>query len=523
MSKSKDIRLREDHDLITIHDQIRIGDKILAISEHKEEMDQLISLCQKASISLENLCLRSFPFTPSFIEQNEKILDWNYLSMNKNLAWSEDLIERYHERWDWEKLSLNPSLPWSFKLIKRYTDRWCWHDLLGCNEGIDWSEELVDKLELGEKIIEFEAYHLPISTKMIERYERKWDWEKLSEKADLDWSIPFLRRYRQYWNWEKVVKSVELSLLRKVMIEFLEDLNKSKRELKKKQETSFGFSHDWEFTIKKSKDEFEIFELFSNRIYPWKPKMRELDPPSILFIYFSNSTALPWTLEMLRSFKENWDWERLSLNPSIPWSIDLIKEFEHHICWKRLSLNTGIPWNIELVETFKKNWYWEYLSYNPSWPLTIEFYERFQDDFIEERLFWTKRRPIAENVFTYSEFSEFCNAEPHNLDLILGHYPIEREFLNKYHEILDWVQVSGNTKLSWSKELIYEYEEKIEWKSIIGRNSVEWDVQLLEKYLEKIKNGDLSVGLLRKRITEIFLKIANDHFVKAILRRGTYS
>uniref|UniRef100_UPI0021E72B8C ankyrin repeat domain-containing protein n=1 Tax=Salinibacter sp. TaxID=2065818 RepID=UPI0021E72B8C len=44
---------------------------------------------------------------------------------------SVDLIERYSDRWDWETLSGNRELPWSEKLIARFEDRWDWRQLPG--------------------------------------------------------------------------------------------------------------------------------------------------------------------------------------------------------------------------------------------------------------------------------------------------------------------------------------------------------------------------------------------------------
>ena len=83
-----------------------------------------------------------------FIEQHGDQLDWDCLSNNESLPWSESFIDRYKDKWKWGfgGLSENESLPWSEKLIERFADKWDWHYLSG-NESLPWSESLVVRFE----------------------------------------------------------------------------------------------------------------------------------------------------------------------------------------------------------------------------------------------------------------------------------------------------------------------------------------------------------------------------------------
>ena len=47
------------------------------------------------------------------------------------------LIKKYDYKWDWERLSRNKFLPWSETLIDLYTDKWDW-DILSGNISLPW-------------------------------------------------------------------------------------------------------------------------------------------------------------------------------------------------------------------------------------------------------------------------------------------------------------------------------------------------------------------------------------------------
>ena len=56
--------------------------------------------------------------------------DWEELSQNSSLPWSEEFIEKFKNKWDWNYLSNNPSLPWSENLVFRFNGKWNWRALL---------------------------------------------------------------------------------------------------------------------------------------------------------------------------------------------------------------------------------------------------------------------------------------------------------------------------------------------------------------------------------------------------------
>jgi len=71
----------------------------------------------------------NLPWSESYILKYEDKWDWENLSRNNAIPWNEHLIEKYFDKWDWDALSRNDFLPWSVALIKKYSDKWGWFDL----------------------------------------------------------------------------------------------------------------------------------------------------------------------------------------------------------------------------------------------------------------------------------------------------------------------------------------------------------------------------------------------------------
>ena len=79
-----------------------------------------------------------YPLDKSLIDKYQDRLDWQKLSINENIIWTNDLIESYLDKWYWGNtydedgyyepvripgLNTNFSFPWSVDLIKKYNDK----------------------------------------------------------------------------------------------------------------------------------------------------------------------------------------------------------------------------------------------------------------------------------------------------------------------------------------------------------------------------------------------------------------
>lgn len=71
-------------------------------------------------------------------------MDWNTLSLDESLVWSDDFIDEFRDNWNYSNLSRNKSIPWCENLIDKYIDNWNWK-LLSLNNAVPWNKDLVLK------------------------------------------------------------------------------------------------------------------------------------------------------------------------------------------------------------------------------------------------------------------------------------------------------------------------------------------------------------------------------------------
>lgn len=60
-----------------------------------------------------------------------------------------------------------------------------------------------------------------------------------------------------------------------------------------------------------------------------------------------------WTVELLDTFIDYWDWMNLSSNPGLPWDENFIEKYKDKWNWMNIAGNTTLPWNEQLIEKFK--------------------------------------------------------------------------------------------------------------------------------------------------------------------------
>ena len=151
-----------------------------------------------------------YPLTEGFMENNQKIINWEYLSSNEKLQWSEQLIEKFQDQWDWACLSTNESLPWGDEIIIRFANRWIWDrkenyhgSYLIHNSAIKWSKDIIYKYP--EK---FPGMWLATQTDLLNNHpeilqdfkDKLW-WDYISGDEYLNWSEELIDRFIPYWNW----------------------------------------------------------------------------------------------------------------------------------------------------------------------------------------------------------------------------------------------------------------------------------------------------------------------------------
>ena len=63
-----------------------------------------------------------YPFSLPQLKKYNDLLKWEYLSLNKNINWSSDIIETFTEQINWRDLTTNPSAFKDITLLDKYSD-----------------------------------------------------------------------------------------------------------------------------------------------------------------------------------------------------------------------------------------------------------------------------------------------------------------------------------------------------------------------------------------------------------------
>lgn len=152
-----------------------------------EEMEWLITSIEEMSnyAELEYHRIEEIDF--------EAAIDWDQLSQNIYLPWTQEFIAKYSDKWNWYQLSVNESLPWSESLIAAFEDNWVWGGLGDCNE--QGERPLVWGLTANDSI-----HWTPA---MLERFEHNHDWFHLSYMENVEWSIEIVLEYGAKFQYEQ--------------------------------------------------------------------------------------------------------------------------------------------------------------------------------------------------------------------------------------------------------------------------------------------------------------------------------
>ena len=261
---------------------------------------------------------------------------------------NEELVERFKNWWNWNELSKNSELPWSDDFMTRYWNRW--NRISDTGQGMFWpigygtpplserNESVSNELTWSEKL----DRTIVILTEFD--YEG-YDWEELSADEDLIWSEISLDQFKENLNWYILSSNKSLSWSESLIEEFV---------------------HKWNWV-----------NLSRNEGLPWSKELIEHYLSHWDWSELSDNPALPWSEYLIDQFVDHWDWDSLSTNEALPWSKEFIEKYQSKWNWGWFSKNRKLPWNTgwgqQYLEGYKPIWDgepWDYedgfLTYPPS-------------------------------------------------------------------------------------------------------------------------------------------------------------
>lgn len=402
-----------DNSLVSIDNQISIGNKILLRKDKKQEViDFLINFTYEEVDEIFALVFISnqYPLSYEMIEKYQDYLDFEHLSWNSNLNWFDGLIDLYLESWNWKNLSSNTSLPWSNEFINKYEDYWDWEKLCA-NEKLPWNKEFI--------------------IKYMDKFLEKFNYHYLGSNDGLNWTEELISLFD---NGTVRVKENQILYNKKICD------GRFNKNGEKDQHNNIYYIIEWKHHLKTVYND-NIFKDLNNGNLCWSCICRQIKKIDKDFL-ISNNFRINWyslsenenclTEEIIELFKDKLNWGALSSNEKLPWSIDFINKYNDLWDWKYLSRNNGIPWTEDLIDAFIDKWNWKSsisLSSNPNLPISVDFINKYKNyiDFDElqrnnEGDFWTN------------------------------------DFINAFENELDTMWLTSNKSFPWSLNMIKKYK-----------------------------------------------------------------
>lgn len=234
---------------------------------------------------------------PAILSDFPYKLDWESLSGNEGINFTEDLIDKFETFWNWEYLSGNGAIDWNENLIAKYKSRINQDRLVNGNDelwlNIKYSRSIGKSFSNSDSLKQSDAplsddkmseHHVTSSeyssdpkfykAQLLESLEQRvdnLDWESASLNKSLPWSEELIEKYKDKWEWG----------------------HKEERE----------------------------------------------DGSVAYAIGLTSNPSLPWSIELIKKFQDYWFWPDLSYSESVPWSLELIIDFHDKWDWGLLKVN----------------------------------------------------------------------------------------------------------------------------------------------------------------------------------------
>jgi hypothetical protein len=158
----------------------------------------------------------SVPWTTKWIEKYQKTffkpygIHWKELSRNPNLLWQEEnLLEIYKNKWNWDLLSVNDGVGFTEGQIEKYKDLLTWDSGSGSNQNIASNT------------------NLPWSVEFINKYKHKWHWWSLSRNPGVNWTEEMISTFEENIIWESMAVNSNLPWSLNFILKHEENLFKS--------------------------------------------------------------------------------------------------------------------------------------------------------------------------------------------------------------------------------------------------------------------------------------------------------
>ena len=120
-----------------------------------------------------------------------------------------------------------------------------------------------------------------------------------------------------------------------------------------------------------------------------------------------------WSEAMLEKYQDKVDWNEISENSNIRWTVPMIQKFKSRINWESISENIDEKTLTEnILETFKDKWNWHKLSSNERLSLSYDLLDKYADLWDWEEIINRYRNNVFEGqaIEFYERYKEHIPA-----------------------------------------------------------------------------------------------------------------
>lgn len=238
---------------------------------------------------------------------------------------------------------------------------------------------------------------------------------------------------------------------------------------------------------------------------------------------FSLNTGINWSHEFIARHEHKINFEKLSSNESVPWSEELINKYKEKWSYKNLAMNNAVPWSISLFEEYLDTSYFFYhhVQANKRFISDIEFIEKYHNYmdwslvFANPNLPWQKLQLLYRWKKFISWFGVARNAFFFENDSTFFH-----DNLIYWHDLSKKGQgkaISQNSALPWSIEFIKKHNTLWDWYTLSINSTLPWCGELIEIFSANLRWGGIKPGALLNEEGEIISETGGEIYESGMI------
>lgn len=433
-----------------------------------------------------------------YLSNNQAQLNWDLVSINTNIDWTNEIIIRFENFLNWDSLSSNKSINWKNpELIALAAEQGKIWDIFE-NSTATWTKD--------------DYYILKNENKLSDEWVLL---QRIFLGKNLDWQLSeFIKEYESFleqecgpyidYDYNSYTGEIRETKMYHSLTLY-EEYQKCLEKIFKKYWEQFCYSEN-AFTK-------ALFKFSTN-------KSKEILPPFYIkknWEYLSKSKMLPWSKDLISKYASSWHWKNLLQNDSIAWTSDLIEFFFDKIenfswendfneiikinAWNGLLLNSNLKIELNYFYNKEINLNWKYLSHNKGIQFTRDFLDYLHDELFVlisygndimlseiRKAFFGNLHKNLEVKWTYEILEKYKHLLDWNdpipyfnnrmwntkkLSQLDNIYYTE-DFINRFSDVIDFRFLSSYHNVEWNIELINRFKDLWDWKLLKKNQAIQW-------------------------------------------------